>query len=164
ESIHKEQLKGKDARRAALDGTNAVALPVLASTLTTMAVLLPVLLLSGLAKKLFAPLALTVAVAMTASYFVSIGVTPVACRFFLTHGDQPRWARWLEGLIGRIADTYTRALRAVLPSGAFVILGCTLLVGASVFAAMRLPTTFFPEVDEAIGKIIEVVGRVRRAG
>ena len=38
-------------------GTNAVALPVLASTLTTMAVLLPVLLLAGLAQKLFAPLA-----------------------------------------------------------------------------------------------------------
>ena len=46
-------------------------LPVLASTLTTMAVLLPVLLFAGLAKKLFVPLALTVAVAMVASYFVS---------------------------------------------------------------------------------------------
>ena len=62
---------GMPMAEAALHGTNAVALPVLASTLTTMAVLLPVMLLAGLAKKLFAPLALTVAVAMIASYFVS---------------------------------------------------------------------------------------------
>jgi multidrug efflux pump subunit AcrB len=75
ESIHRHQRMGQSPFRAALEGTHAVALPVLASTLTTMAVLLPVLLLVGLAKKLFAPLALTVATAMTASYFVSVCVT-----------------------------------------------------------------------------------------
>src|SRR5581483_11500092 len=85
ESIHRHQKQGMTTAQAALHGTNAVALPVLASTLTTMAVLLPVVLLAGLAKKLFVPLALTVAVSMIASYFVSMCVTPVACRFFLGH-------------------------------------------------------------------------------
>ena len=60
-------------------------MPALAATLTTIAVLLPVLLLAGLAKKLFAPLALTVAVGMIAGYLVSMIVTPVACRYFLGH-------------------------------------------------------------------------------
>src|SRR4029077_16692911 len=60
ESIHRHQRMGLPTADAALRGTNAVALPVLASTLTTMAVLLPVLLLAGLARKLFTPLALTV--------------------------------------------------------------------------------------------------------
>ena len=55
--------------------------------------LLPVLLLAGLAKKLFAPLALTVAVAMIASYFVSMAVTPVACRFFLGSAEHGRVGR-----------------------------------------------------------------------
>src|SRR5208282_4246011 len=64
ESIHRHRRMGMSEADAALAGTNAVALPVLASTLTTMAVLLPVLLLAGLARKLFAPLAVTVAVAM----------------------------------------------------------------------------------------------------
>ena len=153
ESIHKEQLKGKGPHQAALDGTNAVALPVLASTLTTMAVLLPVLLLAGLAKKLFAPLALTVAVAMTASYFVSVGVTPVACRFFLGHAEPPRWAKWLEGKIAWVAETYSRGLRRALPSGGLIMASSAILVGVSVVAAMRLPTTFFPEVDEGIETI-----------
>src|SRR6185369_15245999 len=83
ESIHRHQRAGMTAREAALAGTNAVALPVLASTLTTMAVLLPVVLLAGLARKLFVPLAVTVAVSMIASYFVSMCVTPLACRLFL---------------------------------------------------------------------------------
>ena len=44
---------------------------------------LPVLLLDGLAKRLFSPLALTVAAGMAASYVVSMTVTPVACQHLL---------------------------------------------------------------------------------
>ena len=50
ESIHRHRKKGLEPIEAALQGTRAVALPVLASTLTTMAVLLPVLLFAGLAQ------------------------------------------------------------------------------------------------------------------
>src|SRR5581483_8747 len=100
---------------AALQGTNAVALPVLASTLTTMAVLLPVVLFAGLAKRLFVPLALTVAVAMTASYFVSVCVTPVACRYFLGHAEPGRLARRVGQGIERLAERYAELLRRVLP-------------------------------------------------
>src|SRR5262249_45463755 len=110
ESIHRHRRAGKSPYRAALDGTNAVALPVLASTLTTMAVLLPIVLLAGLAKKLFAPLALTVAVAMSASYFVSMAVTPVACRYFLGHGEPGRVGKVVEGFIDRVADRYSSLL------------------------------------------------------
>src|SRR5262249_24872160 len=110
ESIHRHRRLGLGAREAAREGANAVALPVLASTLTTMAVLLPVLLLAGLAKKLFAPLALTVAVAMIASYFVSMAVTPVACRYFLGHTERGRVGKVVEGFIDRVADRYSSLL------------------------------------------------------
>ncbi len=153
ESIHRHQRMGLSTREAALRGANAVALPVLASTLTTMAVLLPVLLLAGLAKKLFAPLALTVAVAMMASYFVSMAVTPVACRYFLGHSEHGRIGKLVEGVIDGIADRYARLLRRVLPYR-FTILGASLvLVVASGWAAARLPSTFFPEIDEAMDQI-----------
>src|SRR5580658_4175280 len=125
ESIHRHQRGGMSARQAALEGTNAVALPVLASTLTTMAVLLPVLLLAGLAKKLFAPLALTVAVAMISSYVVSLAVTPVVCRHFLGHDEPGRIARLFESFVDRLAGAYASALRRVLGAR-------TALVGASL--------------------------------
>jgi CzcA family heavy metal efflux pump len=153
ESIHRHQRMGLSTREAALRGANAVALPVLASTLTTMAVLLPVLLLAGLAKKLFAPLALTVAAAMMASYFVSMAVTPVACRYFLGHSEHGRIGKLVEGVIDGIAERYARLLRRVLPYR-FTILGASLvLVVASGWAASRLPSTFFPEIDESMDQI-----------
>ncbi|HSO37772.1 MAG TPA: efflux RND transporter permease subunit [Labilithrix sp.] len=153
ESIHRHQRLGLSAHRAALEGTNAVALPVLASTLTTMAVLLPVLLLAGLAKKLFAPLALTVAVAMTASYFVSVCVTPVACKFFLGHSEHGRFGKLVEAFIDRIAGVYSRTLRLALPFRWTIIAACVVLTVGAGWAAGRLPSTFFPEIDESMERV-----------
>jgi multidrug efflux pump subunit AcrB len=153
ESIHRHQRKGMSVPLAALHGTNAVALPVLASTLTTMAVLLPVLLLFGLAKKLFAPLALTVAVAMTASYLVSICVTPVACRYFLGHLQPGGFGKRVEAAIDRLAGGYLRILRRTLAARPLVIGSALVLVVVSVVLATRLPSTFFPEIDESMDTI-----------
>jgi multidrug efflux pump subunit AcrB len=153
ESIHRHQRGGMSARQAALEGTNAVALPVLASTLTTMAVLLPVLLLAGLAKKLFAPLALTVAVAMIASYFVSMAVTPVACRYFLGHAEHKGFWKKIESFIDRTAEHYSIVLSHVLPFRWTIIAAAVVLVAGSVVAAGRLPSTFFPAIDESMAQI-----------
>jgi multidrug efflux pump subunit AcrB len=151
ESIHRHQRSGMDIRRAALEGTNAVAFPVLASTLTTMAVLLPVILLAGLARKLFAPLALTVAVALWSSLFVSVMVTPVACSHVLgNHVEPGRFGKAIQGFIDGIAESYSHALRRALPYRVTIVGSCAILVVASVWAAGRLPSTFFPEIDESM--------------
>jgi multidrug efflux pump subunit AcrB len=153
ESIHRHQRAGMSPRDAALAGANAVALPVLASTLTTMAVLLPVVLLAGLARKLFVPLAVTVAVSMIASYFVSMCVTPLACRLFLRHDEPGRLARRVAALIERIALRYSDALRAALPLRFTIIGACAVLVATSLWMAARLPSTFFPEIDESMERV-----------
>ena len=153
ESIHRHQRMGMSVHDAALHGTNAVALPVLASMLTTIAVLLPVLLLAGLAQRLFVPLALTVAVSMVASYFVSVMVTPVACRYFLGHVEHGRVGRAVEAMIDGIADRYSRVLRHVLPHRAAVLAGSMTLVLASGWVASRLPSAFFPEIDESMERV-----------
>jgi multidrug efflux pump subunit AcrB len=153
ESIHRHQRMGLSTREAALRGTNAVALPVLASMLTTIAVLLPVLLLAGLAQRLFVPLALTVAVSMVASYFVSVMVTPVACRYFLGHVEHGRLGKAVERFIDAIAEAYSRVLRAVLPHRAAVVAASAALVMGSGFIAAKLPSTFFPEIDESMERV-----------
>ncbi|HEX7479129.1 MAG TPA: efflux RND transporter permease subunit [Polyangiales bacterium] len=153
ESIHRHQRMGLSTPRAVLEGTHAVALPVLASTLTTMAVLLPVLLLAGLAKKLFAPLALTVATAMTASYLVSMCVTPVACRYLLGHAEHGRLGTAVAALIDRVADRYSAALRAALPYRFTVIGACIALTAGAGWVTGRLPSTFFPDIDESMERV-----------
>jgi CzcA family heavy metal efflux pump len=153
ESIHRHQRMGMSTKDAALHGTNAVALPVLASMLTTIAVLLPVLLLAGLAKRLFVPLALTVAVSMVASYFVSVMVTPVACRYFLGHAEQGKLAKKVEAAIDLLADRYARILRRVLPNRSAVLVASIALVLGSGWLATKLPSTFFPEIDESMERV-----------
>jgi CzcA family heavy metal efflux pump len=153
ESIHRARHHGRDAADAALHGANEVALPALAATLTTVAVLLPVVLLYGLAKKLFGPLALTVATAMFAGYFVSMMVTPVACRYFLKDKPPGRIAAAVGNAVARVASGYARVLRAVLPWRTVVIGACIVLVAGSVYAAGKLPSTFFPEIDEGMERL-----------
>jgi multidrug efflux pump subunit AcrB len=153
ESIHRHQRQGMSIKDAALHGTNAVALPVLASMLTTIAVLLPVLLLAGLAQRLFVPLALTVAVSMVASYFISIMVTPVACRYFLGHIQHGRLGTRVEALIDAAADSYARLLRRVLPNRIAIVVASTILIVGSAWLASKLPSTFFPEIDESMERV-----------
>lgn len=153
ESVHRHRKMGLSAREAALRGAGAVAVPALAATLTTVAVLLPVLLLAGLAKKLFTPLALTVATGLFAGYVVSMVVTPVACRYFLGHGEHGPLGRRVEAAIDGLAARYASTLRVVLPRRAAVILAAAALVGGSVFWATRLPSTFFPEIDESMERV-----------
>ena len=153
ESIHRHQRQGLPPFEAAVKGTSAVALPVFASTLTTIAVLLPVLLLAGLAKKLFAPLALTVAVAMIASYCVSMFVTPVACRYLLELKEHGRIGRFFEQRIDRTAERYSSILNSVLPFRWLVIAACLLLTAGAAWSTTRLPSTFFPEIDESMERV-----------
>ncbi|HEY6324296.1 MAG TPA: efflux RND transporter permease subunit, partial [Thermoanaerobaculia bacterium] len=153
ESIHRHQRQGLDPYHAALAGTNAVALPVLATTITTIAVLLPVVLLTGLAQKLFSPLALVVAVAMIASYFVSMCVTPVACRYLMQHLPSGRLATRVEAQIRRLADGYAASLQKALPFKALLIGSSAVLVVLSLFLGTRLPSTFFPEIDEGMERV-----------
>ncbi|HVZ88144.1 MAG TPA: efflux RND transporter permease subunit [Polyangia bacterium] len=153
ESIHRHQRQGLSRYQAALQGTNAVALPVLASTLTTIAVLLPVLLLAGLAKKLFAPLALTVAAAMIVSYLVSMFVTPVACRYLLETKEPRGLAKKVGGAIERLANGYADTLQRALGIRPWIIAACALLTLGAAWAATHLPSTFFPEIDESMERV-----------
>ncbi|HZZ83616.1 MAG TPA: efflux RND transporter permease subunit [Anaeromyxobacteraceae bacterium] len=151
ESIHRHRHhEHKGLALAARHGTEEVALPALAATLTTVAVLLPVLLLYGLAKKLFAPLALTVAVAMFAGYLVSMMVTPVAARAFLGKGHRGHLANKVRDAIHEVANAYARALRATLAWRWWLVGAAAALIVASVLAASHLPSTFFPEIDESM--------------
>jgi CzcA family heavy metal efflux pump len=153
ESIHRHQKRGMSTADAVLHGTNAVALPVLGSVLCTTAVLLPVLLLSGLGKKLFAPLALTVAVSMAGAYVVSMCVTPVACRYFLGHTAPTGIWKRMERAIERMTDRYVSLLRRTLPLRGLILTCAVVVVVASGVVAARLPSTFFPDIDESMERI-----------
>ncbi|HTU33173.1 MAG TPA: efflux RND transporter permease subunit [Candidatus Acidoferrum sp.] len=83
ENIFRHLELGEDPKVAAEEGTNEVALAVLAITLVTCVVFFPVTLLFGVSKYLFTALALGVVISLFASYFVAVSVVPLYCALFM---------------------------------------------------------------------------------
>ncbi|HIM57344.1 MAG TPA: efflux RND transporter permease subunit, partial [Candidatus Latescibacteria bacterium] len=83
ENILRHLRGGKTPLAAAWDGAREVATPVLVSTLTFIAVFFPVVFLTGMAKFLFAPLAVTVIFAMIFSYIMAMLIIPAFAAAFL---------------------------------------------------------------------------------
>lgn len=87
ENIFRHLERGKAPKQAALDGTIEVGSAVLASTLTTVVVFAPILLIQEQAGQLFRDIALAIMAAVTLSFVVSLSVIPVASgRFLKPHG------------------------------------------------------------------------------
>jgi HAE1 family hydrophobic/amphiphilic exporter-1 len=85
---------GKTPFQAALDSANEIAVPVFMATLTTVVVFFPITFMEGIGKYLFTPLAVSAALAMFASYFVSRTVSPLFCARFLKPRDEPERFPW----------------------------------------------------------------------
>jgi len=83
ENIKRHLEYGEDRRHAILTGVKEVTGAVVASTLTTVAVFLPIGLVGGLAGELFRPFAVTIAVALAASLLVALTVVPTLAYWFL---------------------------------------------------------------------------------
>ncbi len=84
ENTYRHLQEGDDVRRAAYTGTREVAGAITASTLTTVAVFLPLGLIHGLASEFFRPFALTVTFALLCSLAVALLVVPVAATWVLS--------------------------------------------------------------------------------
>ena len=83
ENIIRHLDRGESRQEASRKGAEEVAAPVLAGTITTLAIFLPALFLSGMVRYLFEPLALSAAVSIAASYIFAMTLLPAFCaRFF----------------------------------------------------------------------------------
>lgn len=154
ENINRHLADGEEPTLAAARGADEVALPVLASTVTTIIVFLPVMFLFGVAKYLFSALALTVVLAMLASYLVAMTVIPIYCARFLTREEALEEGHGREGMFGsfariydRLAASYAVVLDRMLEHKPAVIGGVVLLFAASGLVYPRLGTELFPTTD-----------------
>ncbi len=97
ENVHRHIEEGKSPREAAIVGAREVALPVVAMTLTLVAVYLPIGFLGGLTGVLFSEFALTLAGAVAVSGLIALVVSPMMCANLLKdHDHQGKAADWLD--------------------------------------------------------------------
>jgi HAE1 family hydrophobic/amphiphilic exporter-1 len=155
ENVDRHLLLGKTPEQAARDGAEEVALPVLASTITTVIVFFPVMFLFGVTKYLFSALALAVVLSMLASYVVAMTLIPIYCARFLTgeeakaeeegagHGVFARFIRAYD----RFALRYERWLDRALNHKGKVIVAIALLFVGTMALYPRIGTELFPRTD-----------------
>ena len=86
ENINRHLTKGQTVYNCILVAAKEVSSPILASTLVIVVVFIPTLFLTGIAKDLFSPLALTVIGAMLGSYVFSLTLIPLAASYFFRNG------------------------------------------------------------------------------
>lgn len=158
ENIFRHLEMGESVDQAAEKGGREVALPVLAATFTTAIVFFPVVFLYGVSRFLFTALALTVVLALFASYAVAMTVVPLFCARFLrnvhhetAHHEGGNWfKRFVRGFnrrYDRMLMHYDIAVRKSLLKPALTV-GAVLaafLLTLGLFPLMGL--AFFPRTD-----------------
>ncbi len=157
ENIHRNQSLGKSLTVAILDGTGEVIQPLTVATLAICIVFFPVVLLNGVARFLFIPLAATVVFCMLASYVLSFSIVPSFARFLLKddHDDGP--PRGFFGLFDRgfnkFRDGYGRMLEGTLHHRVFVLICAAGLLIVSIGLTKVIGLDFFPAADVGLIKL-----------
>jgi multidrug efflux pump subunit AcrB len=125
ENIVRCRQNGLEMKEAAAKGTRQITGALFASTVTSVAIFVPVLFMEGMEGQLFQDLALTIAVAVLASFFIAITVLPVAASFLLRENKDPVEAWW-----SRITSLVMRLTRtpAICRTWIIAILGSSVLV------------------------------------
>ena len=125
ENIVRCRQNGLEMKEAAAKGTRQITGALFASTVTSVAIFVPVLFMQGMEGQLFQDLALTIAVAVSASFFIAITVLPVAATFLLKEQNDPVESWWT-----RITDLVMRLTRtpAMCRTWVAAILGGSALV------------------------------------
>ena len=156
ENIERHIHLGSDLHKAILDGAGEIAVPALVSTFCICIVFVPMFFLSGVARYLFAPLAMAVVFAMLASYVLSRTLVPTLVMMLMDHtpaheGARPsllkRVYRAFDARFEKIRAGYADILSAVLNNRrafAGLFLGFCALSCCLVFVLGR---DFFPTVD-----------------
>src|SRR5271157_1231853 len=172
ENIYRHLELGETPEVAARKGGQEVALPVLASTLTTIVVFFPVTLLYGVSKFLFSALALAVVLSLMASFAVAMTVVPLFCSKFIKpehvlhhhQSHQPaleaqppvrpqglleRFNNWFNPQFEGFLNLYDSVISLVLKRPVSILFVLTGIIVVSLFLFPLLDLSFFPRTDPA---------------
>jgi hydrophobic/amphiphilic exporter-1 (mainly G- bacteria), HAE1 family len=136
---------------AALKGAREIGFTIISITFSLIAVFIPVLLMGGMVGRVFREFAVTVAVAIILSGFVSLTLTPMLCaRVLKSHGDQHQQIallRAFEAAFNAVLHLYEVTLDWVLRHKAVMLVVTAVTMVATVGLYIVIPKGFFPVED-----------------
>lgn len=156
ENTYRHLEMGKDRVTAAIDGSEEVWSAILASTLTHIAVFVPMLFLTGVSSIMFGQLAAVVSFSLAMSLLVAVTIVPVLCSFMLdaphkAHagaGVMARLNRSIDGALDGLDEFYARMLHKALAHRPTVFATGVALFAVAMFLLPRIGFEFQPTTDE----------------
>ncbi len=163
ENIFRHLEMGKDARTAAIHGTNEVMLAVIATTFTVIAVFGPIAFISGVVGQFLKQFGMTVCFALMISLFDAITIAPMMSAYFagkvVPHGQAHqgtslydrtvgRVINWFNRFQDRLEDFYVRVLKVTLSHPLKILLGGVVIFVLSIFSLKFVPKTFISAQDQ----------------
>ncbi|UPK43552.1 efflux RND transporter permease subunit [Paenibacillus pabuli] len=142
-SLKGEKLKGRDLIREA---TREMFIPILSSTIVTIAVFLPLALVSGMVGELFMPFALTMVFALLASLIVAITIVPMLAHTLFRKGLKNKKNH--DEKPGKMAESYKRLLNWTLSHKLITVGAAVLLLVGSLFLYPFIGASFLPEQQD----------------
>ncbi|MDR0658850.1 MAG: efflux RND transporter permease subunit [Mediterranea sp.] len=144
--------RGSDPKQAAVHGTNEVAISVIASTLTMLAVFFPLTMITGMTGVLFRQLGWMMCTIMVVSTVAALSLTPMMCSQILRlQKKQSKAFKTFYGPVQRSLDAldkrYAGMLNWAVRHRIVVILACVAFFVISMFCAKYIGTEFFPVQD-----------------
>lgn len=146
--------RGSAPKQAAIHGTNEVAISVVASTLTLIAVFFPLTLVTGMTGVLFRQLGWMVTIMMIISTVCALSLTPMLCSQLLRKNNKHgKFYTLLFTPINRALDAfdngYAHLLRYVVSHKLVTFITCMAIFIGSLFLLKYVGTEFFPTADDA---------------
>jgi len=140
--------EGEDRESAAVSGAGEVGIAITASTLTTMAVFLPMVLIGGIAGQMSSPMALTVCLALGASLFVAITLVPAVASLIFRSGTASEYLeRFERAWFSRVRATYEGLLRGALGRKWIVLGVVAVAVAGTGWGIFQLGMELMPKPD-----------------
>jgi len=155
---HQIETKGLSAYDAAIQGTREIGLAVLATTLSLIAVFLPVSFMSGIVGRFLKSFGLTMSFAIAVSLLVSFTLTPMmSARWLRRHIDKSHGGEAKKSVLERIVDNfygpiervYMAMLRFVMKRRWVVVLASVATLASCSPLMKKVPKSFLPDNDES---------------
>ena len=141
ENIYRLRSKGVGAARAAVQGTRQVAGAIIASTLTTVCVFLPMVFTAGTVRELMMPISLTIIFTLAASLLIAMTVVPAAGSTLLRNSKEKK-----HPFFDKVQDIYGKMLAFCLK---VKVVPLTIAIGLlvySIWAVMRMGIVMIPDM------------------
>lgn len=141
ENIYRLRSKGVGAARAAVQGTRQVAGAIIASTLTTVCVFLPMVFTAGTVRELMMPISLTIIFTLAASLLIAMTVVPAAGSTLLRNSKEKK-----HPFFDKVQDIYGKMLAFCLKVKVVPLAIAIGLLVYSIWAVMRMGIVMIPDM------------------